>query len=130
MVRPNGIRKSQSISQTSVALSPQELIEKIEAGRKAAADFRHEEAIAHFEEVLNSRLLNAEQRATVRCSLAESLEGLARYREAADVMAEYETPQGRAALHPVVLFQVWLRMGSIYGYVGDHPRAISYLKLA
>ncbi len=130
MVRPNGIRKSQSISPPSASLSPQELIEKIEAGRKAAADFRHEEAITHFEAVLASRLLNAEQRATVYCSLAESLEGLARYREAADVMAEYETPQGRAGLHPVVLFQVWLRMGSVYGYAGDHPRAISYLKSA
>jgi hydrogenase-4 transcriptional activator len=129
MTRPNGARKSRSSSSES-SLSKQELIERIEAGRKAAADFRHEEAMAHFEAALGSHLLNTEQRATVRCSLAESLEHLARYREAAEVMAEYETPSGRAGLHPVVLFQVWLRLGSIYGYAGDHPRAISHLKSA
>jgi DNA-binding NtrC family response regulator/tetratricopeptide (TPR) repeat protein len=110
--------------------NPQELIALIEAGRRAAADFRHDEAIAHFETALSSPLLNAEQRATVRCSLAESLENLARYREAIEVMTGYETQAARQGLHPFVLFQVWLRMGSAYGYAGDHPRAISYLKQA
>jgi len=130
MVRPSNARKSPSTSAATAPLSPRELIERIEAGRKAAADFRHEEAIEHFEAALQSPLLNPEQRATVRCSTAESLESLARYREAVAVMADYEAPRGRAGLHPVVLFQVWLRMGSVYGYAGDHPRAISYLKSA
>ncbi|HWQ33045.1 MAG TPA: sigma 54-interacting transcriptional regulator [Blastocatellia bacterium] len=110
--------------------NPQELIALIEAGRRAAADFHHEEAISCFEDALASPLLNEEQRATVRCSLAESLENLARYREAIEVMADYENQSVRNGLHPVVLFQVWLRMGSAYGYAGDHPRAISYLKQA
>ena len=114
----------------SAVSSPQELIERIEAGRKAAADSSHDDAIVHFEAALASPLLNAEQRATVRCSLAESLEGLARYSEAIEVLIEYENAAGRAGLHAVVQFQVLLRMGSVYGYAGDQPRAIAYLKSA
>lgn len=110
--------------------NPQELIALIEAGRKAAASFSHDEAIACFEDALESPLLDDEQKATVRCSLAESLENLARYRDAIEVMADYENPAVRNGLHPIVMFQVWLRMGSAYGYAGDHPRAISYLKSA
>src|SRR5437773_2291635 len=111
MIRSSNVRQSSSTSSPAASLSPRDLIERIEAGRKAAADFRHEEAIEHFEAALKSPLLNDEQRATVRCSMAESLESVARYRDAAAVMADYETPRSRAGLHPVVLFQVWLRMG-------------------
>jgi DNA-binding NtrC family response regulator/tetratricopeptide (TPR) repeat protein len=129
MVKANRVRQSSSASD-EVSLSQQELIDQIEAGRKAAADFRHDEAITYFEAALESPLLNTEQRATVRCALAESLENIARYRDAIAVMSEYETPPGRAGLHSVVMFQVWLRLGSVHGYAGDHPRAISYLKSA
>ncbi|HYE75149.1 MAG TPA: tetratricopeptide repeat protein, partial [Blastocatellia bacterium] len=111
-------------------LTPHDLVGLIEAGRKAATEFRHDQAVEHFQSALASPLLNFEQRAKVKCALAESLESLARYREAIEVMAEYNTPAGRADLSQASLFQVWLRMGSIYGYVGDHPRAISYLKSA
>ncbi len=129
--RESMIRQGRKSGPDAAGLSnPQELIALLEAGRRAAAEFHHEEAINCFEDVLASSLLNEEQQATVRCSLAESLENLARYREAIEVMAAYENHSARASLHPVVLFQVWLRMGSAYGYAGDHPRAISYLKQA
>jgi DNA-binding NtrC family response regulator/tetratricopeptide (TPR) repeat protein len=107
-----------------------ELNSQIEAGRRAAADYRHDEALNIFDTVLASPLLNAELRVTVRCYLAESLENLARYREAVAALTEYEAPARRTGLHPVVLFQLWLRLGTGYGYTGDHPRSISYLKQA
>src|SRR3989442_2898114 len=103
MIRSSNARQSSSTSSPAASLSPRELIERIEAGRKAAADFRHAEAIEHFEAALQSPLLNPEQRATVRCSMAESLESLARYREAVAVMAGYEAPRGRVCLQPVVV---------------------------
>lgn len=129
--RPHHLGKPSAAAEAASArLSPQGLVELIEAGRAAAAEFRHDEAVGHFQAALASSLLNAEQRARVRCALAESLESLARYREAIEAVAEYETAAGRAGLGQAALFQVWLRMGSNYGYVGDHPRAISYLKSA
>ncbi len=130
MVRQSRKSGPGSSSFASAVSSPQELIELIEAGRKAAADSSHADAIIHFEAALVSPLLNAEQRATVRGSLAESLESLAHYSAAIEVMAEYEQAASRAALHAVVQFQVLLRMGSVYGYAGDQPRAIAYLKSA
>ncbi|MFN0122238.1 MAG: sigma 54-interacting transcriptional regulator [Blastocatellia bacterium] len=122
-------RKNKAASLPGAA-NMSELIELIDAGRRAAADADHETAIAQYKRALQSPLLNSEQQATVRCSLAESLENLARYQEAIVVLAEYEIPARRAGLHPAVQFHLWLRMGSAYGYAGDHPRAISYLKSA
>jgi hydrogenase-4 transcriptional activator len=119
-----------SFETAGARLSPQGLVELIEAGRDALTEFRHEEAVESFQTALSSPLLNSEQRARVKCALAEALESLARHREAVDAMAEYESPAGRAGLSQAALFQVWLRMGSSYGYTGDHPRAISYLKSA
>jgi hydrogenase-4 transcriptional activator len=130
--RPGGALASVEAKRESpgARLTPHSLVELIEAGREAAGEFRHDEAVGHFQAALASPLLNAEQRARVKCALAESLEALARYREAIEVMAEYEGAAGRAGLSPAALFQIWLRMGSAYGYTGDHPRAISHLKSA
>ncbi len=132
MARPKSIRKTPSSPslQATELLSPQELVAQIEAGRQAAAEARHEEAISYFEAALQCQLLNAEQRALVRSALAESLESLGRFSEAAELMSDYETPQGRAGLPSEVLFQVRLRLGSVEGYAGDHPRAISHLEAA
>jgi hydrogenase-4 transcriptional activator len=116
--------------QSNATSSPQQLVDLIEAGQQAAEEFRHDEAVAQFEMAVKSPLLNAEQRARVRCALAESLEYLARYREALAVISEYETASIRAQLTTASQFQVWLRLGSLQGYLGDHPRAISYLKSA
>jgi DNA-binding NtrC family response regulator/tetratricopeptide (TPR) repeat protein len=116
--------------QSSATSSPQHLVALIEAGQQAAEEFRHDEAVAQFELAVKSPLLNAEQRAKVRCAWAESLEYLARYREALSVIAEYEVASIRAQLAPSSQFQVWLRLGSLQGYLGDHPRAISYVKSA
>jgi len=116
--------------QSNAVSSPQQLVALIEAGQRAAEDFRHDEAVEKFELAVNSVLLNAEQRARVRCALAESLEYLARYRDALGVIAEYETPSIRSQLASSSQFQVWLRLGSLQGYLGDHPRAISYVKSA
>ena len=116
--------------QSNATSSPQQLVDLIEAGQQAAEEFRHDEAVAQFELAVKSPLLNAEQRARVRCALAESLEFLARYREALAVISEYETASIRSQLAPTSQFQVWLRLGSLQGYLGDHPRAISYVKSA
>ncbi len=116
--------------QSNATSSPQQLVDLIEAGQQAAEEFRHDEAVEQFELAVKSPLLTAEHRARVRCALAESLEYLARYREALAVISEYETASIRAQLPPASQFQVWLRLGSLQGYLGDHPRAISYLKSA
>ncbi len=117
--------------QSNATSSPQQLlVDLIEAGQRAAEEFRHDEAVEQFELAVKSPLLNAEQRARVRCALAESLEYLARYREALAVISEYETASIRSQLAPASQFQVWLRLGSLQGYLGDHPRAISYVKSA
>lgn len=116
--------------QSNAVSSPQQLVALIEAGQEAAEDFRHDEAVEKFERAVHSPLLNTEQRARVRCTLAESLEYLARYRDALAIIAEYETPSIRSQLSPPTQFQVWLRLGSLQGYLGDHPRAISYVKSA
>ncbi len=111
-------------------LSPQALIELIESAQQAAEDFRYDEAVEKFSLAIHSPYLRVEQRAKVSCSLAEALENLSRYREALVVMEEYEGFAGRSDLTPETMFQLWLRMGSLHGYTGDHPRAISYLKSA
>ncbi len=116
--------------QSNATSSPQQLVDLIEAGQQAAEKFHHDEAVEKFELAVKSPLLNAEQRARVRCALAESLEYLARYREALAVISEYETASIRAQLPLTSQFQVWLRLGSLQGYLGDHPRAISYVKSA
>ena len=116
--------------QSSAFSSPQKLVDLIEAGQQAAEEFRHDEAVEKFELAAQSVLLNAEQRARVRCAWAESLEYLSRYRDALNVISEYETASIRSQLGAAAQFQVWLRLGSLQGYLGDHPRAISYLKSA
>ena len=111
-------------------LSPQALIELIESAQQSAEDFRYDEAVEKFSLAIHSPYLRVEQRAKVSCSLAEALENLSRYREALVIMEEYEGFAGRSDLTPETMFQLWLRMGSLHGYTGDHPRAISYLKSA
>jgi hydrogenase-4 transcriptional activator len=114
----------------SVPARAEELIKLIEAGREALARFDSEEAVACFETALESPLLNPEQHASVCCLLAEALENLSRYPEAVAAMAEYEQTAARATLHPLVLCQVYLRLGSVYGYTAERPKAISYAKNA
>ena len=112
-------------------LSPQALIALIESAHQASDDFRYEEAVEKLSLAIHSRFLTTEQRAKVNCSLAEALENLSRYREALAILEEYEgIIEERSDLTPETLFELWLRMGSSHGYIGDHPRAISYLKSA
>ncbi len=112
-------------------LSPQALIALIESAHQAAGNFRYDEAVEKLSIAVHSRFLTVEQRAKVNCSLAEALENLSRYREALTIMAEYEGIVGeRSDFTAETMFELWLRMGSLHGYTGDHPRAISYLKLA
>ena len=107
-----------------------ELAGLIEAGRAAFARYEYEEAGEFFQTALRSRLLNDEQRATLCCLAAEALENLARYREAIEILAEYDKTDTRATLHPVVLGKIYLRLGSAYGYASDRPKAISYARNA
>ena len=111
-------------------LSPQALVQLIESAHQAAADSRYDEAVEKFSLAIHSRFLNPEQRAKVRGTWAEALENLSRYREALAVLEEYEGLTGRSDLTPETMFQLWLRMGSLHGYTGEHPRAITYLKSA
>ena len=111
-------------------LSPQALIQLIESAHQAAEDSRYDEAVEKFSLAIHSPYLKVEQRAKVCCSLAEALENLSRYREALAIMAEYEGFVRRPDLTPETMFQLWLRMGSLHGYTGEHPRAITYLKSA
>jgi DNA-binding NtrC family response regulator/tetratricopeptide (TPR) repeat protein len=121
---PSGLRKPPAPARL------EELVNLIEAGRAALARFDNEEAIACFETALTSPFLNTEQRASVCCLLAEALENLDRFSEAIEVISEYEQTATRATLHPVVLQQVYLRLGSVYGYAADRPKAIAYVKNA
>ncbi len=123
-------QSSQLVTAQARQLSPQALIELIESAQQAAEDSRYDEAVGKFLLAIHSPYLKVEQRAKVSCSLAEALENLSRYREALTIMAEYESFTGRTDLTPATMFQVWLRMGSLHGYTGDHPRGISYLKSA
>ncbi|HZS06169.1 MAG TPA: sigma 54-interacting transcriptional regulator [Blastocatellia bacterium] len=102
----------------------------IEAGRAAFARYENEEAVEYFHAALASDRLSEEQRATLSCLAAEALEGLARYREAIEVLSEYDQTESRAMLHPVVLGKVYLRLGSAYGYTADRPKAISFARNA
>jgi DNA-binding NtrC family response regulator/tetratricopeptide (TPR) repeat protein len=111
-------------------LTASELAGLIETGRAAFARYESEEALDSFQAALSSRLLSEEQRATLCCLAAEALENLARYHEAIEILTEYEKTDTRAALHPVVLGKVYLRLGSAYGYASDRPRAISYARNA
>ncbi|HWQ33060.1 MAG TPA: sigma 54-interacting transcriptional regulator [Blastocatellia bacterium] len=111
-------------------LTADELAGLIATGRAAFARYESEEALESFRAALSSSLLSQEQRATLCCLAAEALENLARYREAIEILAEYEKTDTRAALHPVVLGKVYLRLGSAYGYASDRPRAISYARNA
>lgn len=129
------MKSLQPLSQTGSRKVPvptrtEDLANLIEAGREALEQFENEEAIGHFETALTSHLLNTEQRASVCCLLAEAFEYLARYPEAVEIMTKYEQTAMRAALHPIVLCQVYLRLGSAYSYTTDRPKAISYAKNA
>lgn len=124
-------QNTQTISAKARQLSPQALIALIESAHQASDDFRYEEAVEKLSLAIHSRFLTIEQRAKVNCSLAEALENLSRFREALTIMEEYEgIAAGRSDFTPETLFVLWLRMGSLHGYLGDHPRAISYLKAA
>ena len=111
-------------------MNADEVVTLIETGREAFARYDYDEAIGYFQTALSSRLLTNEQRATLCCLAAESLENLARYREAIEILAEYEQTDMRASLHPVVLGKVYLRLGSAYGYASDRPKAISFARNA
>ncbi len=125
--QPDNVRLSNT---PAPPLSAQALVALIETGREYAEQSYHDEAVEKLSPAVNSPLLSTEQRAKVKCVLVESLEYLARYREALEVMNEYDSPAGREGLAPATLTQIWLRFGSLHGYLGDHPRAISNLKSA
>jgi DNA-binding NtrC family response regulator/tetratricopeptide (TPR) repeat protein len=123
-------RSRSSTRKTAAPVSAAELSELIESGRGAFARYDHEAAIEFFQTALRSALLSEEQRATLCCLTAEALENLARYREAIEVLSEYDKTDLRATLHPLVLGKVYLRLGSAYGYAADRPKAISYARNA
>jgi hydrogenase-4 transcriptional activator len=123
--------RTSSVVARARQLSPQSLIQLIESAQQSAADFRHDEAVEKLSIATHSRFLTVEHRAKVNCTLAEALENLSRYREALEILKEYEgAVGGRSDLNAETIFELRLRMGSLYGYLGDHPQAITFLKSA
>jgi hydrogenase-4 transcriptional activator len=100
------------------------------AARAALARSENDRAVKLAQAALASSILSANERAVVRCLLAEALENLAREPEAIQVLSCYEQEPACAALSPATLRQVYLRLGSAYGYTGNLPPAIHYAKQA
>ncbi|MFN0120639.1 MAG: sigma 54-interacting transcriptional regulator [Blastocatellia bacterium] len=111
-------------------LRPEEMTALIDAGRDALAGYAYEEASRCFLPALGGKYLNDEQRATLSCFAAESLEGQARYKEAIEVLAAYESSEQRAPLHPVVRQKLCLRLGSAYGYTAEREKGIAFARIS
>jgi transcriptional regulator with GAF, ATPase, and Fis domain/Tfp pilus assembly protein PilF/transposase len=68
--------------------------------------------------------------AAVRCRLAEALESLSQYEEAYEVMRRYDDAAVVATLPPSLRGRVKVRLGWIFSWLRNHPRAIAKLNEA
>lgn len=103
-----------------------ELSEKLAAGRTALKSGDSERAIALLSEVLITERLTADQEVEVRCQLTELLESVGRYQEALKAISKYEASGAQAEIHKQAMAQVWLRLASLYRWLNEPPKAISY----
>ncbi|MCS6885693.1 MAG: sigma 54-interacting transcriptional regulator [Acidobacteriota bacterium] len=103
-----------------------DLSEKLAAGRTALSSGDSERAIALLSEVLVTEQLSHEQEVEVRCQLAELLENTGRYQEALKTISKYELSNTQSQISRAAMAQVWLRLASIYRWLNEPPKAISY----
>ncbi|MFY9224068.1 MAG: sigma 54-interacting transcriptional regulator [Blastocatellia bacterium] len=115
-----------SPAETKNTLSVQEKISLGEAALRRNAD---QEASRHFSEILETDL-PTEQECIVRCMLSKCLENMNQYREALKVLNKYEQTGAKDELSIQVRGNVNLRLGWVYSWLGDHPRAIALLNQA
>lgn len=103
-----------------------DLSEKLAAGRTALRSGDSERAVSLLSEVLITERLTAEQEVEVRCQLTELLENTGRYQEALKAISKYELSSMQSQIPRVAMAQVWLRLASLYRWLNEPPKAISY----
>src|SRR6185369_2044832 len=103
-----------------------DLSEKLAAGRMALKSGDSERAISLLSEVLVTERLTAEQEVEVRCQLTELLESVGRYQEALKAISKYEASSAQSEIPKASMAQVWLRLASLYRWLNEPPKAISY----
>lgn len=115
------------IIETKPNLSIQEKIAVGEAALRRNAD---QEASRCFSELLNEQNLSSEQECSIRCMLSKSLENMNQYREALKVLTRYEQAGAKDDFPIQLRGNINLRLGWVYSWLGDHPRAIALLNQA
>lgn len=103
-----------------------ELSEKLAAGRMALQSGDSERAISLLSEVLITERISIEQEVEVRCQLAELLESIGRYQESLKAISKYEASSTQMEVPRPSMAQIWLRLASIYRWLNEPPKAISY----
>lgn len=98
--------------------------------RSAWQSHLYEEVIVHCQTALQAAHLRPDAEATLRCLLAEALESLARFTEAAQTLVAYEQETNQAVLAPALQIQVCLRLGAAYGGTTEIPKAVAFAKQA
>lgn len=99
-------------------------------GEEALKRGENREALDRFREALALDDLPLDVEATIRCLLAEALEGLASYEEALDVVRRYEDATVFGALPERVRGRIKIRLGWIYSWLHNFPRAVARLNEA
>jgi len=99
--------------------------------RAALACSESEKVIKLTRHAINHPTMSEDNKGIARCLLAEALETLSREREALEVLSIYQKREDACiALSPATLGQVYLRLGSAYGYIGNPPLGITYAQQA
>lgn len=101
--------------------------EKISAGEAILRRNADQEASRYFSELLTEPNLSSEQECSVRCMLSKSLENMNQYREALKVLSKYEQSGTKEEFPLELRGNINLRLGWVYSWLGDHPKAIALL---
>ena len=114
----------------AVAEASRDVIALIDAGQAALDASDNRTAAEQFRIALEMPALSAATEALLRCRLAQALEGLARYEEALDAVRKYDEPAVLATLPPGVRALVKLRLGWVFSWLHNFPRAVAKLNEA
>ena len=101
-----------------------------DAGQAALDASDNRTAADRFREALEAPGLSVGTEALLRCRLAQALEGLARYEEALDAVRKYDEPAVLATLPMSVRALVKLRLGWVFSWLHNFPRAVAKLNEA
>ncbi len=110
--------------------APANVIALMDAGQAALEAHDDRDAAGRFSEALAVPDLAPATEATIRCGLAQALEGLARYDEALDAIRQYDESAVLATFPPPVRGLVKVRLGWVYSWLRKYPRAIARLNEA